>query len=108
MFEVSFFQASRLIFFLPFGFCPPKVGPVVCVSFVQGEICAEFLFFVCFSSDGQMNELSILFAGDWVCIFVLFVVCLWSPEQGATGSWVLPGLVFKWFPLWKFSLFDTP
>ena len=39
-------------FFLPFGFCPPKFGPVVCVSFLQGVICAEFLF-VCFSSDGQ-------------------------------------------------------
>jgi len=27
-----------------------KVGTVVCVSFLQGEICAEF---VCFSTDGQ-------------------------------------------------------
>ena len=53
MFEFSFSQALRKVeFFFPFGFCDPKVGPVVCVSFVQGEICAEFLF-VCFSSDGQ-------------------------------------------------------
>ena len=29
-----------------------KVGLVVCLSFLQGEICAEFLF-VCFASDGQ-------------------------------------------------------
>ena len=61
VFEVSFSQASRKVeffslkeveFFLPFGFCPPKVGPVVCLSFVQGEICVEFLL-VCLSSDGQ-------------------------------------------------------
>ena len=31
-----------------------------------------------------------------------------GPAQGATGGWVMPGLVFKWFPLCEFSLFDTP
>ena len=62
-------------FFLPFGFCPTKVGPVVCVSFLKGEICAEFLF-VClfFLSWARVSEVVILFADDWVCI--LFV-CLW-------------------------------
>ena len=30
------------------------------------------------------------------------------PAQGGTGVWVMPGLVFKWFPLCEFSLFDTP
>ena len=29
------------------------------------------------------------------------------PVQGATGGWVMPGLVFKSFPLCEFSLFDT-
>ena len=29
------------------------------------------------------------------------------PAQGATGAWVMPGLTFKCFPLWEFSLFDT-
>ena len=29
------------------------------------------------------------------------------PAQGATGGWVMLGLVFKWFPLYEFSLFDT-
>ena len=57
MFEFSFSQALRKVeFFFPFGFCLPNVGAVVCVSFVQGEICAETLFvclFVCFPSDGQ-------------------------------------------------------
>ena len=28
--------------------------------------------------------------------------------QGATGGWVMLGLVFQWFPLCEFSLFDTP
>ena len=26
------------------------------------------------------------------------------PAQGATGGWVIPGLLFKWFPLCEFSL----
>ena len=38
----------------------------------------------------------------------LFVVQMRCPEQGATGGWVMLGLVFKWFPLYEFSLFDTP
>ena len=29
------------------------------------------------------------------------------PAQSATGGWVMPGLIFKWFPLYEFSLFDT-
>ena len=28
------FSGFKVEFFLPFGFCPPKVGPVVCVWFV--------------------------------------------------------------------------
>ena len=28
--------------------------------------------------------------------------------QSATGDWVMPGIVFQWFPLCEFSLFDTP
>ena len=30
------------------------------------------------------------------------------PAQEATGGWVMLGLVFKWFSLCEFSLFDTP
>ena len=30
------------------------------------------------------------------------------PAQRAIGGWVMLGLVFKWFPFWEFSLFDTP
>ena len=47
-----FLPGFKAEFFLPFVFFPPKVGPVVCVSFLYGEICVEFCF-VCFSSDGQ-------------------------------------------------------
>ena len=28
--------------------------------------------------------------------------------QDAAGGWLMPDLVFKWFPWCKFSLFDTP
>ena len=50
----------------------------------------------------------ILSADDLVCIFVLFVVCMRRPAQGATGSWVMLDLAYKWLSLWEFSLFDTP
>ena len=26
------------------------------------------------------------------------------PAQGVTGGWVMPGLIFKWFPLCEFYL----
>ena len=41
----------------------------------------------------------ILSADDWVCIFVLLVVHMRHPTQGATGGLVMLGLAFKWFPL---------
>ena len=44
-----------------------------------------------------MSEGVILSADDWVCIFVLFVVKMRHPAQGATGGWVMPGLTFKCF-----------
>ena len=50
----------------------------------------------------------ILSDDDCVCIFVLSVFWMRHPAQGASGSWVMPGLVFKWFPLCESSLFDTP
>ena len=49
-----------------------------------------------------------LSADDWVCIFVLFVVWMRRPAQGATGICVMPGLVYKWLPLWEISLLNTP
>ena len=48
-----------------------------------------------------------LSADYWVCIFVLFVVSMKCPTQGATGGWAIPGFVSKWFPLCEFSLSDT-
>ena len=50
----------------------------------------------------------ILSADDWVCIFILFVVWMRCPAQGATGGCEMLGLVFRWFPLWEFSLLDAP
>ena len=53
MFEVSFYKIQGLIisltkleYFLPFGFCLPEFGPVVCVSLIHGEISPGFLLFV--------------------------------------------------------------
>ena len=45
----------------------------------------------------------------FVFLGFVVVVVVWMRRlaQGATGGWVMPGLVFKWFPLWEFSLFDT-
>ena len=56
----------------------------------------------------RLSEVGILPADDWVCIFVSFVVEMRCTAQGATGGWVMPGLVFKWFPLGEFPLCDTP
>ena len=51
----------------------------------------------------------ILSTDDLVCIFVLFVVWMRQLAQGTTGCWVMQGLVvFKWFPLCEFPLFDPP
>ena len=47
----------------------------------------------------ELSEVAILSADDWVCIFVLFVVWMRCPAQGATDSWVMPDLVYKWLPL---------
>ena len=50
----------------------------------------------------------VILSDDWVCIFVAVVVWIRHPAQGASGGWVMPGLIFKWFPLCELSLFDTP
>ena len=55
----------------------------------------------------MLSDVVILSGDDWVCIFVLFVVWITCPTQGETCGWVMPYLVFKWFPLCEFSLFDT-
>ena len=44
----------------------------------------------------------LLSVDDWVCIFVLCVVQMRCPTQAATGGWVTPSLIFKWFPLCEF------
>jgi len=46
----------------------------------------------------------------WFGLYFCFVCCCLAeaPAQGSTAGWVIPGLVFKWFHLWEFSLFDTP
>ena len=55
MFEVFFSQASKKVeffslkkfeFFLSFGFCPPKVGPVVLSALYRVRFVLSFCFFV--------------------------------------------------------------
>ena len=88
---------KKVEFFLPFGLCSPKIGPVV---------CAEFLFVSPLMGKAEWG-------GDPVCcwlgLYFCFVYCL--DEASCTWCYwclVMLGLVFKWFPLCEFSLFDTP
>ena len=76
----------------PSGLCELCVGWGLCCFFFPLMGRAEW--------GGNM------YADDWVCIFVLSVVWMRHPAQD--DGWVLPGLVFKWFPLLEFSLFDNP
>ena len=73
------FPGFKVEFFLAFGFCPPKFGPVVC-----GEICAELLF-VClfFLWWARLSEVVILSADDWACIYVfLLLLFRWGSCTG--------------------------
>ena len=65
----------------------------------------SFFFFLRWAG---LSEVVILYTDDWVHIFVLLVVWMRRSAQGITGSRVMQGLVFKWFPLWESSLLDTP
>jgi len=78
------FPGFSVEFFLPFGFCPPKVGPVVCVSFrvrfVQSFCLLACLFFLWWA---RLRDVVILSAHNWVCIFVVY--CL--DEVSCTGCY---------------------
>jgi len=99
-------------FYLPFGFCLHKFSSVVCVNFMLGVICAFILVgggdFPSSPPCTGLCEVVILSADDCVCIFVLFIVWVRHPAQGAVGSCVLLGVVYKWLPLCKFSLINPP
>ena len=56
----------------------------------------------------RLSEVVILSVDDLIYIFVLFVVWMRCPIQGSTCDYVMPVLVFKWFPLCEFSLSNTP
>ena len=72
---------------------------MVCVSFLQGEICAVFVCLFVFLYWPRLSEEVILSADDWVSIFVLFALWMRCPTLGVNGGWVILGLVFKWFNL---------
>ena len=85
-----------------------KVGPVVCVSFELGEICAEvfvclfilFCFLVICRTEWGGNPVC-WWLGLYFCLVVFWMRC---PTLGMTG-WVILSLIFKWFPSCEFSLF---
>jgi len=75
---------KKVEFFLSFGFCSPKIGPVVCVSFLWGEICAKCLFF---SVMGKAE-----WGGKHVCWWLGLYFCFvcYLDEASFTGcSWWL-------------------
>ena len=64
------FPDFKVELFLPSGFCPSKVGPVVCVRFVR--FLPSFCLVVCFSSDeGWVRWWSCL-----LMIWFVFLFCL--------------------------------
>ena len=69
----SSFPDFKVKLSLPFGLCPPMVGPVVFVSFIQVEIYAEvlLLLLLCFLGRARQSHVVILSADDQVCMFVL-------------------------------------
>ena len=106
---VLLFPGFRVEFFLPFSFCPLKVGPVVCVNFIEGEICAEFLF-VCFSSDGQgwvrwyscllMIEFAFLFYLLFIWAFLHRVLLVVGWCQVLYSSVFFVWVITVWYSLW--------
>ena len=93
-------MASSFQFLLSMG----KVGPVVCVGFFLGVICAcilvgggklllllFFFFPLCWAGFCQVvgfgDFVSILSADDYVYVFVFLVVWVRCPALDAAGSW---------------------
>ena len=60
---------KKVEFFLPFGFCPPKVGPWFVSASHRVRFVLSFCLFVF-----PLNEVVIPFADDWICIFGLLAV----------------------------------
>ena len=103
--ESLFLFLKKVELFLLFGFIPPKVGSVVCVSFLWGEICAEFCLLV-FPLMGKAE-----WGGNpacwWLGLYFSFICCL--DEASCTGCYWWQGdarsyvqvVLFLWvFTVW--------
>ena len=87
------FAGFKVEFFLPFGFCLPKAGSVVCVSIVLGEIGAEFLSVFTLMGKAEWVDNHVCW---WVALYFSFVCCLeevsctgcywWLGDAGSCGS----------------------
>ena len=64
---------------------------MTCARILVGE--DELFFVFVFPLCTGLSEVVILSADNWVCIFVLFIVWMRRPEEVATDSWVMLGLV---------------
>ena len=76
----------------------------LCKLHIGWDLCWVFLFV--FSLMGKAEWVGNLVCW-WLSLYFCFVCCL--DEASCTGcyGWRMLGLVFKWFPLCDFSLFDT-
>ena len=55
-------------------------------------VCLFFPFFFLWA---RLGEVVILYAEDWIFTFIFFDVWMRCPAQGAAGSWVMLGLVYR-------------
>ena len=84
MYLRSPFPGFKVEFYFPFGFCPPKVGPVVCIAW---DLC--WVFFVCLlvcliflTSKAEWDGNPVCW---WLCLYFYFVYCL--DELSCTGCY---------------------
>ena len=84
-------------------------GPVLWLD----QFCGPAFFVVQFCAGCDLClcaclcEVVVLSADDLDCILVLFVVWMRHPAQDTAGNWVMPSLVYRWLPVWEFSLINT-
>ena len=83
--ESLILSLKKVEFFLPFGFCPPKVGSVVFVSFILGwDLFWVFICLFVFPLMGKA-EWGVNPVCWWLALYFCFVCCL--DEESCTGCY---------------------
>ena len=81
------FPSFKVEFFLLFGFCPIKVGPVVCVSLYRVRFVLSFCLFVFpLKGKAEWDGNPVCF---WLGLYFCFVCCLDEASCTAGWCWVL-------------------